>query len=293
MSQNKGLGMKRLFLPAVFFLLAVPFLSFADEADGDEASAKVETIGTADIIPKESEDDGGEEEAAESDDDAAEEPDGEGEGDEVSGLDEDENAEPGEPKLSFPKIATKPFLIFNYGVTYSQVTRIVYQDEYSRSNFVYQNHLIGLSFEARSVNIKPVDSVLRLAVYYPFYNTFNGMNQPSKQVILYAFDLFWGPYFLADMWKYVYVNFAIGPHFLYQLSDEYHHVEFGGAVLIGVELPLARRWTLLMNGLASLDYGNLGSNRNISPYDLVYNYQLEFGFRYSRKSTHEYSYLSR
>lgn len=198
-----------------------------------------------------------------------------------------------EESAAFPAITNKPFVIFNEGVTYSQITRIINQDKYSRSNFVWQNHLIGLSLEMQTVNIKPVDSLLRLGLYYPFYYTFNGMEQPAKQPILYAFDLFWGPFFQTDMWKYVFINFGIGPHFLYQLSDEYHHVELGGAVLLGIELPIARRWTIISNGLASLDYGNLGSNKYIQPYNIVYNYQVELGVRYSRKKPHKYSYIKR
>ena len=52
-------------------------------------------------------------------------------------------------------------------------------------------------------------------------------------------------------------------------------------------------YTILVNGLASLDYGNFGSNRDIQPYNLVYNYQLELGVRYSKKKPHQYSYLSK
>ena len=198
-----------------------------------------------------------------------------------------------EENPAFPPIIDKPFLIFNEGVTFSQITRIIYQDDFSRSNFVWQNYLIGAFCELQSVNIKPVDSILRIAAYYPFYYTFNGMEQPPKQTVLYAVDLFWGPVFQADMWKYVFINFALGPHFLYQLSDEYHHVELGIGSLLGVELPLAKRWTILMNGVASLDYGNLGSNKHIQPYNLVYNFQIELGVRYSRKKPNKYSYLSK
>lgn len=250
--------MKRFLSSAlIFVLLTVAIPSFAQENDATSENQLVETIGTADINHSES----------------------------------DESSK--EESTGFPAISDKPFLIFNEGITYSQVTRLIYQDDYSRSNFVWQNHLIGLSLEAQTVNIKPVDSILRLGLYYPFYYTFNGMKQPPKQAILYAVDLFWGPIFQADMWKYVYINFALGPHFLYQLSDEYHHVELGGGVLLGVEFPLARRWTILVNGLASLDYGNFGSNRDIQPYNLVYNYQLELGVRYSKKKPHQYSYLSK
>lgn len=196
-----------------------------------------------------------------------------------------------EETADFPKITDKPFVIFNEGVTYSHITRIIYQKDFNRSNFVWQNELIGAYFEVQSVNIKPVDSILRLAAYYPIYYSYNGMKQNAKQAILYGIDLFWGPIFQADMWKYVYINFALGPHFLYQLSDEYHHVELGIGTLLGVELPIAKRWTILTNGLFSLDYGNLGSNKDIQPYNLVYNFQVELGMRYSRKKPHKYSYI--
>ena len=208
---------------------------------------------------------------------------------------EQSDSEPAEnsEEISFPTITEKPFLIFNIAPAYSMITRIVYEDKYSRSNFVWQDHLIGLAIETRSVNMKPVDSLLRIGIYYPIYYTFNGMEQAAKQTILYAFDLFWGPFFQTDMWEYVYINFSFGPHFLYQLSDEYHHVELGGAVLLGLEIPVAKRWTVVTNGLISLDYGNLGSNADIQPYNLVYNYQIEFGFRYSRKKPNKYPYTAR
>lgn len=251
--------MKRLFiLPLLIAFLALPIPAFSQQAtDSLGTISATETAQTEESTPQ------------------AEEP------------------ETTEESSTFPKIKDKPFVIFNQGFTYSQISRIIYQDKYSRSNFVWQNHLIGLSLEMQTVNIKPVDSILRLGLYYPIYYTFNGMEQPAKQPILYAVDLFWGPFFQTDMWKYIFINFALGPHFHYQLSDEYHHVELGGAILLGIELPLARRWTIIMNGLASLDYGNLGSNKIIQPYNLVYNYQIELGFRYSRKKPHKYSYLSK
>ncbi|WP_407426999.1 hypothetical protein [Treponema sp.] len=195
------------------------------------------------------------------------------------------------PKTGFPVITEKPFLIYNFGAAFSQVTRIISQEKYNRSNFVWQDYLIGLYLEAVSKNVKPADSMLRIAAYYPFYYTFNGMEQPAKQAILYAFDAYWGPLFKTDMWHYFDINFSFGPHFLYQLSDEFHHVELGGAVLLGVELPVTRKWTVCLNGLASLDYGNLGSNREIFPYNYVYNYQIELGFRRSKKSPNKYSYI--
>ncbi|MGI5096496.1 hypothetical protein IZU27_02335 [Treponema socranskii] len=195
------------------------------------------------------------------------------------------------PKTKFPAIKEKPFIVFNEGVTVSQITRLIKQDKYNRSNFVWQNYLVGLYCEMQTENIKPVDSLLRIAVYYPFKHTFNGMDQKATQPILYAFDVYYGPFFQTDMWKYVYINFSFGPHFLYELSDEYHHIQLGGAVLLGLELPLLKRWTVINNGLFAVDYGNIGSNRVIAPYDFVWQYQLELGCRYSKRKQNKYTYI--
>lgn len=195
------------------------------------------------------------------------------------------------PKTGFPEITNKPFVIFNEGVSFSQVTRIVYQSDYNRSNFVWQDYMAGLYCELQTVNMKPVNSIIRVAAYYPFLHTFNGMDQVAKQVILYAVDVYAGPLFQTDMWKYVRINFSFGPHFMYELSDEYHHMELGGASLLGLELPVAKRWNILLNGLLSVDYGNLGSNRIILPYDMVWNYQIELGMRYSKKNQNTFSYI--
>lgn len=195
------------------------------------------------------------------------------------------------PKTQFPAIKKKPFIIFNEGVTISQVTRLIKQDNYNRSNFVWQNYLVGLYCEAQTENIKPVDSLLRIAVYYPFKHTFNGMDQKATQPILYAFDAYYGPFFQTDMWKYIYINFSFGPHFLYELSDEYHHIQLGGAVLLGLELPILKRWTVINNGIFAVDYGNIGSNRAIAPYDFVWQYQLELGWRYSKRKQNRYTYI--
>src|SRR5574344_910142 len=195
------------------------------------------------------------------------------------------------PKTGFPEITNKPFVIFNEGVSFFQVTRIVYQSDYNRSNFVLQDYMAGVYCEVRTVNMEPVNSIIRVAAYYPFLHTFNGMDQVAKQVILYAVDVYAGPLFQTDMWKYVRINFSFGPHFMYELSDEYHHMDLGGASLLGLELPVAKRWNILLNGLLSVDYGNLGSNRIILPYDMVWNYQIELGMRYSKKNQNTFSYI--
>jgi len=195
------------------------------------------------------------------------------------------------PKTGFPEITDKPFIMFNEGVVFSQVTRIVYQDDFERSNFVWQDYSLGMYGEIQTVNMKPVNSIIRVAAFYPFLHTFNGMDQVAKQVLLYAVDIYAAPMFQTDMWKYVRINYSFGPHFFYELSDAYHHIEVGGGSLLGLELPVATRWTILFNGFVSVDYGNLGTNRIIQPYNMVWNYQLELGFRYSKRNPNTFSYI--
>lgn len=62
-----------------------------------------------------------------------------------------------------------------------------------------QTHLADLYFAVQSENTKPVNSMIRVAAYYPFFNTFNEMQQLPKQPILYAFDLLAAPMLQADM----------------------------------------------------------------------------------------------
>ena len=68
-------------------------------------------------------------------------------------------------KTGFPEITEKPFPIFNYGLTVSNITRIVSQTE--RSNFIYNETLAGLYFTMESRNMQPVNSLIRIAAYYP------------------------------------------------------------------------------------------------------------------------------
>lgn len=195
-----------------------------------------------------------------------------------------------DPKTGFPVINPKPYVIFNEGVACGQITRIIKQEE--RSNFVWQDYLLGAYCGIQTKNMQPCNSIVRFAAYYPFYYTFNGMQQYQLQTVLYAFDLFAAPLFEADMWKYVRINFAPGIHFLYQLSDRYHYANLGLGAMLGLELPLAYHWTILLNGIASADYGNLGTNKRITPYDYCWEYQLELGVRYSRKSPNTFSYIN-
>lgn len=193
------------------------------------------------------------------------------------------------PRTGFPEIVEKPFVMFNEGVSFAQITRVELIED--RSNFVRQNYLAGAYFGIQTENMMPVNSMVRIAAYYPFYHTFNGMQQFPKQTILYAFDLFAGPIIQADMWKYVRLNFAGGLHYMYQLTDEYHMHYLGLGALVGCELPVARRWTVLLNGTFTLDYPNLGENRIVQPFAYAWQYQLELGVRYSRRGENKYSYI--
>ena len=205
--------------------------------------------------------------------------------------DKPEAADEIDSKTGFPKIKQRPFIMFNEGAAYTLITRLEKQDK--RSNFVRQNHLAGLFFSLQTENMKPVNSMIRIAAYYPFFNTFNGMQQYPKQTILYAFDLLAAPMFQADMWKYVRLNFAGGLHYMYQLTDEYHMNYLGGGLLAGVELPLARKWTILTDGTATLDYPNLGTNRLVQPFDFAWQYNVSVGVRYSKKGENKYAYIHR
>lgn len=201
---------------------------------------------------------------------------------------DDENVEINE-RTGFPRIKAKPFIMFNEGFAAAQVTRI--QTVSGRSNFVWQNNMIGAFFQIQTRNMKPVNSVIRTSVFYPIYNTFNDVKQYPKQTVLYAFDLFAGPIIETDMWKYVRLKFGLGLHYMYQLSDEYHLNYLGGGALAGLELPIEPRWSILLDGTFSFDYPNFGTNRLVQPYDYSWQYQLNLGVRCSVKGKNKYSYI--
>lgn len=194
-----------------------------------------------------------------------------------------------DPKTGFPMIMDKPFIVFNEGVTTSWITRI--QEQNGRSNFVFKDFLAGAFFTVETKNMQPLDSFLRVAVYYPLSYKFNDVPQAPKNMLNFAFDIFAAPIFRFNMWEYVRINLGAGLHFLYQMGDRWNYVNLGAGGVATVELPLARRWTILLNGYASIDYGNFGTNRNMEPYNYVWQYQLDIGVRYSRRAENQYSYI--
>lgn len=192
-------------------------------------------------------------------------------------------------KTGFPMIQEKPFIVFNEGVTSAWITRIIKQD--NRSNFVFTDFMAGAYFAIETKNMQPLDSIVKFSVYYPISHKFNKVPQPKKNMLNFAFDLVAAPLFHMNMWEYVRINLGAGLHFLYQMGDRWNYISLGVAGLAGVELPLSKRWTILVNGNASFDFGNLGTNREMEPYDSVWQYQLDFGVRYSRKAENKYSYI--
>ncbi|MDR0624529.1 MAG: hypothetical protein LBG10_08890 [Treponema sp.] len=200
-----------------------------------------------------------------------------------------DEADPSDPAPVLAPAANRPFIIFNEGLTASWLTRIIKQT--GRSNFVFKDFMPGLYFGMELTNIKLVTPTLRLAAYYPLTATFNRIPQQPKSPLHMAADFFAGPGFEFNMLKYVRFNFVPGLHFFYQHSDRWNYFNIGLAGLGGFELPLSRGWTILVNGMASIDNGNLGSNKDMEPFDIVYQYQVDLGVRYSKKAANAYPYI--
>ncbi|MGI5070674.1 hypothetical protein [Treponema pectinovorum] len=175
------------------------------------------------------------------------------------------------------------YLQFDEGFSLLSVTRI--QKESRRSNFVWSDAMIGAFFSVKTKNLPFLDVNLRLQALYPFQHQFNGMEQFSKQTILYAFDGFLGPYFKWNLFKHY--NFSVTPglHYMYQLSDEYHYSYVGAGGIFGVEFPVTKKWTIILDGTFTWDNANVGSNKNVQPYDYSWQWGSSIGVRYSRLGT--------
>jgi hypothetical protein len=183
----------------------------------------------------------------------------------------------------------RPFIVFHEGLSASWLTRITKQT--GRSNFVFQDFLPGVYFGMALVNVKYVTPTIRLTAYYPLTSTFNKIPQPPKTPLHFGADFFGGPAFQIDKLKYIRFNLTPGLHLMFLNSDRWNYFNLGAAGLVGFELPVTRGWTVLINGIASLDNGNLGANRLMEPFDIVYQFQVDFGVRYSKKLSNSYSYI--
>jgi hypothetical protein len=87
------------------------------------------------------------------------------------------------------------------------------------------------------------------------------------------------------------LNLSPGLHIFFQNADRWNYINVGLAGRLGIEFPLSSRWTVLINGYASFDNGNFGTNREMEAFDITYQYQLDLGVRYNKKAPNSYSYL--
>jgi len=178
----------------------------------------------------------------------------------------------------------KLFVTFNYGPTASWLTRIINQT--GRSNFVLKDFMPGLYFTTELQNLPLITPEVRLAVYYPLVSTFNRMEQVMSSPLRMALDLFSGVRFEL---QWLFFRFSGGPglHVLYLSSERWHYVNLGFALTAGIEMALNPGWSLMIDGFASIDNGNLGSNQQMEPFNIVYQYQTSIGVRYSKKKRNE------
>jgi hypothetical protein len=173
------------------------------------------------------------------------------------------------------------FLLSSWGHTCSWLTRIIKQT--GRSNFVFEDFLVGLYYRMdlhTPINLTPM---ARLAAFYPLTSTFNKYPQEPKTPLHYSLDMNMGINFNVFDFAYFRLNAGPAMHLFFLNSDRWNYFEVGGALFIGMELPLSKQWTLIGNGFASLDNGNLGGNRGVEIFDIAYQYQVDLGVRYSRR----------
>jgi len=173
------------------------------------------------------------------------------------------------------------FLLFSEGASCSWLTRIIKQT--GRSNFVFEDFFPGLYYRMDLHTTKIFTPMLRIAALYPLSSTFNQMPQKPKTPLHYAADMNLGVNFNLLDFKYYRLNAGPALHMFFLNSDRWNYFNMGAAAFVGMELPLAKRWTLIANGIASLDNGNVGGNRRMEPFDIAYQYQVDIGVRYSKK----------
>lgn len=198
-----------------------------------------------------------------------------------------------EAKLEAKIASGKFFVMFNYGAALTWVNRVKKQS--GRSNFVFEDFLVGAYFAAETRNfpkLKWLNLMGRLAFYYPLSYKFNKHPQLISQPLAFALDVSVFPLFRINIKEVVFINVAApGFHYLFQKSDRFLYSDMGVVGMLGVELPIAKRWGFLLSGFASYDFGNLGTNSRMEPYDHVWQYQLSIGMRYTKRGPYKKSYV--
>ncbi|MCR4741785.1 MAG: hypothetical protein K5866_02785 [Treponema sp.] len=199
--------------------------------------------------------------------------------------DKEESEDPTRPLLVFPKLN----LIFDEGITYCQLTRIERQED--RSNFVRENFMAGAYFNLQTVDLSFFDFTFGVSAYYPFYQAFNGMKQKPKNMFNYAIDTYTGIVITEEFFKMVKIDLSLGMHYMYQLTDEYHMNYLGLGTQAAFILPITKNWSIVERNIITFDNANLGSNKNIQPFDGSFQYHFNLGVSYSKKVLNKYYYI--
>lgn len=181
-------------------------------------------------------------------------------------------------------------LIHNYGFAWNQITRIQLQS--NRSNFVWRNDLIGAFYSIQTKKL-PINFIGKISAFYPYHYEFNKFPQISKQIIVYAFDLEAGPIWTFPIKNIMSINFSPVCHYRYQLSDEFSFNELGVGILTGFEFPISPKFTVLLNGDFVYSPFKLGKKVKMRPYDHIWHYGIQLGFRYSKRNLNQFTYFKK
>lgn len=195
-----------------------------------------------------------------------------------------------EAKIEETIAEEKIFVLFDYGLATTWITRLKLQK--TRSNFVLEDFLIGAYVSAETRNfLKYINLMSKLALYYPLSYKFNKHPQLIAQPLAFAADVTLGPLFRINIRDVVFIKLSPGFHYLFQKSDRFFYSNIGITGLVGVEMPMARQWGVFVNGQASYDWGNFGTNKTVEDYDHVWQYQVSLGVRYTKYGRYDKSYV--
>lgn len=181
-----------------------------------------------------------------------------------------------------------PYAMHNWGFSWQHVTRI--QKNTTRSNFVWEDDMIGAFYACQTGNL-PINWLAKLSVLYPYHSMFNKMEQKSKQVILYAFDLHAGPIWTMDIFEAFKLDLSPAVHYRYQLSDKFHHNDLGLGAMVTAEFPITKKISVLLNGEFTYDFFNLGTNARMQRYDNIFSYNVDLGCRISKRGENKFYYV--
>ena len=195
-------------------------------------------------------------------------------------------------KETLEKTAIKPVLPYMYfdcdfGLDFVDVTRVVLKND--RSNFIFNDNLLGVSATMKVVGFKPFIPLLKVTGLMGTGSTFNDM-KVTTSTFNYGVDLFAGLDYRISCWDYLFINLAPGFHLLYQDTDRFGYLNLGIGTNVSFELPVSYEFTVILGGQASYDWGNFGNNALLETYDYVWQYGATLGVRFSKQHVNKYNY---